>query len=124
MWKGEKIDDSLASDVKSKWHPPGTGTLKAVFDHELGHEIDRLLGLRTHADFLKMYNEERAKGKEHIVENLSTYGHKNAAEFIAEAWSEYLNNEKPRPIAVAVGTLIRKLYAKKHQASGASSEST
>lgn len=123
-WKGEKIDTSLTNDVKAKWHPPGTGSLKGVFDHELGHEIDRLLGLRTHADFLKMYNGERAKGKEHIVENLSTYGHKNAAEFIAEAWSEYLNNEKPRPIAVAVGTLVRKLYAEKHQASGASSEST
>ena len=124
MWKGEKIDDSLASDVKSKWHPPGTGSLKAVFDHELGHEIDRLLGLRTHADFLKIYNEERGKGEEYITENLSTYGHKNTAEFIAEAWSEYLNNEKPRPIAVAVGTLVRELYAKKHQASEASSEPT
>ena len=86
----------------------------------LTSKIMEELGYKTEP----MYNEERAKGKEHIVENLSTYGHKNAAEFIAEAWSEYLNNEKPRPIAVAVGTLIRKLYAKKHQASGASSEST
>ena len=110
--------------MQAKWHPPGTGTLKAVFDHELGHEIDRLVGLRTHGDFLKIYNEERAKGKAHITENLSTYGHKNAAEFIAEAWSEYLNNEKPRPIAVAVGTIIKKLYAEKYQDSGTSSPST
>ena len=123
-WKGEKIDKSLESDVKAKWHPPGTATLKAVFDHELGHEIDRLIGLRTHQDFLKIYNEELPKGKAHITENLSTYGHKNAAEFIAEAWSEYLNNEKPRPIAVAVGTIIKKLYAEKHQASGSSAPST
>lgn len=124
MWKGEKIDTSLANDVKSKWHPPGCGTLKAVFDHELGHEIDRLLGLRTNADFLKLHREETAKGKQHVVDSLSTYGHKNEAEFIAEAWSEYLNNETPRPIAVAVGTLIKKLYAEKHQASGSSSPST
>ena len=123
-WAGEKIDKSLASDVKSKWHPPGTDTLKAVFDHELGHEIDRLLGLRTNTDFLKMYNEERAQGKDYIVENLSAYSYKNADEFIAEAWSEYLNNEKPRPIAVAVGSLIKKLYADKYQTSGSSSPST
>lgn len=123
-WKGEKIDKSLEQDVQTKWHPPGTGTLKAVFDHELGHEIDRLVGLRTHRDFLKIYNEEMPKGKVYITENLSTYGHKNPAEFIAEAWSEYLNNEKPRPIAVAVGTIIKKLYAEKHQDSGSSSPST
>ena len=122
-WAGDKIDTSLANDVKSKWHPPGCGTLKAVFDHELGHEIDRLLGLRSHADFLKMYREETAKGKQHIVDSLSTYGHKNEAEFIAEAWSEYLNNETPRPIAVAVGNLVKKLYDEKNQASGSTSPS-
>ena len=114
---------SLASDVKSKWHPIGCATLKAVFDHELGHEIDRLIGLRSHADFLKMYREEVAKGKQHVVDSLSAYGHKNEAEFIAEAWSEYLNNETPRPIAAAVGTLIKKLYAEKFQASGSTSPS-
>ena len=122
-WAGDKIDTSLANDVKSKWHPPGCGTLKAVFDHELGHEIDRLIGLRSHADFLKMYHEETAKGKDHIGDSLSRYGQKNEAEFIAEAWSEYLNNEIPRPIAVAVGTLIKKLYAEKFQASGSTSPS-
>lgn len=120
-WAGSKIDTSLQRDVATKWHPPGCGTLKAVFDHELGHEIDRLLGLRSHADFVKIYKQETAKGKQHVVDSLSTYGHKNEAEFIAEAWSEYLNNETPRPIAVAVGTLIKNLYAKKYQASASSS---
>lgn len=124
MWQGDKIDDSLKNDVKAKYHPTGTATLKAVFDHELGHEIDRLLGLRSHADFLKIYREETLKGKEHVKDNLSNYSNKNAAEFIAEAWSEYLNNEKPRPIAVAVSMLIKKLYAEKHQSPGASSSAT
>ncbi len=79
------------------------------------------LVLRSHADFLKLHNEEAAKGKQHIVDNLSTYGYQNTAEFIAEAWSEYLNNETPRPIAVAVGTLIKKLYADTFQAPSSSS---
>lgn len=70
-----------------------------------------------------MYREETAKGKQHIVDSLSTYGHKNEAEFIAEAWSEYLNNETPRPIAVAVGNLVKRLYDEKNQASGSTSPS-
>lgn len=119
-WAGEKIETSLKRDCETKWHPPGCGTVKAVFDHELGHEIDRLIGLRTDGDFLKLFNEEKKKGKDAIGENLSRYGTKNEAEFIAEAWSEYLNNEKPRPIAVAVGTIIKKLYAKQNQPAGSS----
>lgn len=122
-WKGENINKSLEKDITNKWHPPGTGSLKAVFDHELGHEIDRLLNLRSNAEFLKMYYAEIVKGKEYIMNNLSTYGYKNAAEFIAEAWSEYLNNEKPRPIAVSVGMLVKKLYAEKHQSSDKSPSS-
>lgn len=120
-YRGDKVKNYLQRDVKSKWHPPGTGTVKAVIDHELGHEIDRLVGLRTHSDFLKLFNEEKAKGKQHIIDNLSQYGDKNAAEFIAEAWSEYLNNEKPRPIAVAVGRLVIQQYKKKN---GQSSSTT
>lgn len=116
-WKGEKIDTSLQSDVKAKWHPVGCDTLKSVFDHELGHEIDRLLGVRSNADFLKLYGEEKAKGKQSVKESLSDYANKNSAEFIAEAWSEYLNNEKPRPIAAAVYMLVKKLYAEKSHSS-------
>ena len=123
-WKGEKIDKSLQDDCKSKYHPTGCGTVKAVIDHELGHEIDRLVGLRSHVDFLKVYNEQIAKGRDNIIENLSEYATKNVVEFIAEAWSEYLNNEKPRPVAVAVGTLVKKLYEEKYQDSGSSSPST
>ena len=117
MWQGEKIDAALINDVKTKWHPIGHDTIKAIFDHELGHEIDRLLGLRNHPEFLKIFNEERAKGKDHVIDNLSNYATKTSAEFIAEAWSEYLNNEKPRPIAAAVGILITKLYAERYQSS-------
>lgn len=119
-WAGEKIDKSLANDVNSKWHPPGCASLKAVFDHELGHEIDRLIGLRSNSEFLKIFEPEHSNGKKYITENLSSYGNTNSAEFIAEAWSEYLNNEKPRPIAAAVGMLIKKLYAEKYQSSRSS----
>ena len=121
-WAGEKIENSLKSDVKSKWHPIACDTVKSVFDHELGHKIDEMLNLYTDSDFLKIYNEAKNKGAEYIQDNLSRYAYnlysmkkKNYTpqkEFIAEAWSEYLNNEAARPIAQAVGVLIKQKYAK------------
>ena len=91
-----------------------------MIDHEFGHEIDRLIGLRIDTDFLKLYGEETKNGKQYVIDNLSKYANTNTAEFIAEAWSEFLNNEKPRPIAAAVGMLIKKLYAEKHHSAGSS----
>lgn len=112
--KGEDVKKRLKREVNIKWSPIGTGTVKAVIDHELGHEIDRLVGLRTDTDFLKLYGEETKNGKQYVIDNLSNYANTNAAEFIAEAWSEFLNNEKPRPIAAAVGRLVIKKYKGKN----------
>ena len=112
--KGEDVKKRLKREVNIKWSPIGTGTVKAVIDHELGHEIDRLVGLRTDTDFLKLYGKETKNGKQYVIDNLSNYANTNAAEFIAEAWSEFLNNEKPRPIAAAVGRLVIKKYKGKN----------
>lgn len=118
-WTGDKFQKNKELAVNTQFAPIGTASVKGVVDHELGHEIDRLLGLCSHGDFIKLRSKEIANGKKYIKENLSDYANTNAAEFIAEAWSEYLNNKKPRPIAVAVGSLIRKLYTKKYQSSNA-----
>ena len=117
MFRGEKLKKSLDNDVKNKWHPEKCNTVKAVFDHELGHKMDEALGLRTDSEFLKIFNEAEKQGKDYIKDNLSEYAYKQSyksgnydpkAEFIAEAWSEYLNNPQPRDIAKAVGELIVK----------------
>lgn len=117
MFRGEKIQKSLDKDVKNKWHPENCNTVKAVFDHELGHKMDELLELRTDPEFLKIFNEAEKQGKEYIKDNLSKYAYVQSytsrdydpkAEFIAEAWSEYLNNPTPRHIAKSVGELIVK----------------
>ena len=81
-----------------------------------------MLNLYTDTDFLKIYDEAKAKGAEYIQDNLSRYAYNTYSmrksnytpqkEFIAEAWSEYLNNEAARPIAQAVGVLIKQKYAK------------
>lgn len=117
-WAGDKIVESLKRDVQYKFHPIACDTVKAVFDHELGHKIDALLGLRKDAEFLKIFREAVVHGEQHIIDNLSHYAYDSRrmkksnytpeAEFIAEAWSEYLNNPQAREIATAVGKLIEK----------------
>lgn len=117
-WAGERIITSLKLDVAAKFHPVACDTVKAVFDHELGHKIDALLDLRRDNDFLKIYKEVIANGEQFVMDNLSRYAYDSRfrqknnytseAEFIAEAWSEYLNNPQAREIAGSVGKLIEK----------------
>lgn len=108
-WRGDRVVKQLENDLKSKFHPEGCATVKAVFDHELGHKIDETLGLRKNADFDVIYTEAKAQGNDYIRDNLSGYANTDRAEFIAECWSEYLNNPKPRETAKKVGELIEKL---------------
>jgi len=102
---------SLQNDVKSGWHPPGTDTVKAVMDHEFGHQIDDLLNLTRQGmipELREIYSGALNNGG--IGANLSRYAQTNPAEFVAEAWAEYLNNPEPRPVAQAVGDLILKKH--------------
>ena len=119
-YTGEKVQKFLTSDAKAKYHPVGCDTVKSIFDHELGHKIDELLGIFTDPEYLRIFNEAKAKGETFITENLSHYAYDTRKfskpnytpekEFFAEAWSEYLNNKTPRPIAAAVGALVRARY--------------
>jgi len=92
--------------VKAKFHPVGTNSVKATFDHEVGHQLDYALGLNKHPDIVKLY---RSMSKAEIKENLSDYANTNIKEFIAEAYSEYLNNPQPRDIAKQIGEIIERL---------------
>lgn len=119
-WAGEKGQQSFDSDVASRFHPIGCNTVKSIFDHELGHKLDELLGLYKHPTFLNIYGTAKEKGAEYIRENLSGYAYSlnnmsrsnydPRKEFLAEAWSEYLNNPEPRPIAKQVGEFIDSEY--------------
>lgn len=122
-WAGDKVIASLQRDVAGKFHPEGCATVKALFDHELGHKLDALFDLYRNADFLKIYNEAVGHGAQYVRENLAGYAYCPSLftsanytpqkEFIAEAWSEYLNNPSPRPLAEAVGKLIENVYRNK-----------
>lgn len=105
----ETFKKMLDRDVKSQWHPVGTESLRSVMDHEIGHQIDYMLGLSKNSELINLYvqNKPLMKGV------LSQYAAKNIAEFIAESWAEYINNPTPRPLAKQVGDIMNAEYQKK-----------
>lgn len=103
-----KMKEKLRRDVASKWSPVGTDTIKALLDHELGHQLDAMLDLRTNPDVKEIIVGAGTAGE--IGETLSRYAATNPVEFIAEAWAEYRNNPSPRDTARKMGDLIRRLY--------------
>jgi hypothetical protein len=104
------MNEALKRSVDSGYHPVGTDTIRSIVDHEFGHEIDALLGVRDDHVIIKMYKDAKAKG---MKGELSLYADENIAEFIAEGWSESLNNPNPRPVAAGISKRIRELYDEK-----------
>lgn len=98
---------SLIANVESTYHPLFCDTVKSCVDHELGHQLEDLLGLARNADMIALYKEALKLG---ISEQLSGYAGKNIKEFIAEAWAESKNNPSPRRFAEAVARIIRNEY--------------
>ena len=103
--KIEATKKSIASAVEAKFHPLGADTIKAIVDHEMAHQIDALTGIRTKQSVFNVY---RNAGAKEIKEGLSKYAATNPAEFVAEGWSEYKNNPKPRKFATLIGKEIEE----------------
>ena len=101
----DTMSKSLKGDVASKFHPVGCDTVKAVFDHEMGHQLDYVLDLRNNRKIIDLY---RSLSKDDIINGLSKYATVNIKEFIAEGYSEYLNNPAPRDISKQIGEIIEE----------------
>lgn len=104
----------LTKDVGSKFHPVGCDSIRSVLDHEIGHQLDNLLGIRD-IQIIKDLFDSRTHAE--MSDALSKYAWDNKnrnryAEMIAEAWAEYCNNPNPREIAKAVGKTIEVEYQK------------
>ena len=114
----QKFKDALARDQATGFHPVGADTIRSTIDHEMGHQLDYLLDLSKNQK-IKDIRKKAARAsmqnsaKENIAEQLSGYANKNMAEFIAEAYAEYKNNPKPRPIAQELGDTIIEIYKTK-----------
>ena len=110
MWAPKAFDqqiESLKYSVETEYHPIGCDTIKSIFDHEIGHQLDSLLSIRSDSEFIAYYG---SLSRDDVKSGLSGYAASNDAEFIAEAWSEYQNNPNPRAHAQFVGDLIMRKY--------------
>ncbi|MDE7364524.1 MAG: hypothetical protein K2N27_06520, partial [Ruminococcus sp.] len=105
----------LKNEVKLRHRPVGCDTIKSVLDHEIGHQLDNLLGIRNNPDITSIFDYTTS---EELKDMLSGYAVNNSnrnkyAEMIAEAWAEYCNNPEPRPIAKYIGDIIIQEYKRK-----------
>ena len=114
------LEASLKRDAASQFHPIGCDTIRSILDHEIGHQIDDLLSLSNNKVLVAYHS---SLTNEEISSGLCRYAWKNSSpvpirEFIAEAWSEYVNNPEPRKISKTVGEFIEEEYAKFKQRNG------
>ncbi|MBR6571399.1 MAG: hypothetical protein IKK75_13195 [Clostridia bacterium] len=115
-FKKEKI-----KDVQAKWKPVGCDTPKATADHELGHQIDKLVDAsndpvinQLYIDFLKEPLDNRGNVLSGYAGSTDEYGRPLIGEFIAEGWSEYRNNPNCRSTAASIANRIFELYKEKY----------
>jgi len=101
----DAVQKQLEREVADGFKPVGCDSLKATFDHEFGHALDDLYNIKSNPKFTQYISG--LSGDEQAAA-LSQYGATKADEFIAEAWSEYLNNPTPRPAAKFIGELIEE----------------
>lgn len=117
------VDDftrALLNDVRVGYHPVGTATPAAVLTHEFGHQIDNYLKKKNvrgwvdhlfeemQREALPLIHDQKLTADQAYSQLLSRYGAKNSAEFFAEAFSEYIHNPNPRPIAKKVGEKLEE----------------
>jgi SPP1 gp7 family putative phage head morphogenesis protein len=108
----EALKIQLERDAASGFHPAGTGTAKAIVDHELGHQVDGILGLASRTEFLdpelKQIVADHVPMPVDAVTKVSRYAATNPKELVAEAWAEYRNSPQPREVARLIGELIER----------------
>ena len=108
----EEVTESLKMQVNGKWHPVGCDTVKAVFDHEFGHQLDSFLGVRNKKEMIEILEENKKENGKFLSEYsiFNKLDEINIKETIAEGWSEYCNNPNPRELSQKVGKLIEREY--------------
>ncbi len=106
--------EKLKQGVDTKFHPQGCTTIRSVLDHEIGHQLDDLLGIGNLQDIQDLYTSRTLR---ELTDGLSEYAWNNKnknkfSEMIAEGWAEYCNNPNPREIAKKIGETIEAEYKK------------
>ena len=107
----EGFMESKVQNVKDRFKPIGCETPRATMDHELGHEIDRLVGAAQDPQIQKWYQEMLNNNNAESV--LSGYSKSTIYEFIAEGYSEYRNNPEPREYSTKIFNRLIELRNQK-----------
>lgn len=112
--KSKSFIKELIANVQTKFHPEGCSTIRSVLDHEIGHQLDDLLGIGKIKKIQDLFD---SRTFDELTDALSKYAWDNNnsnkySEMIAEAWAEYCNNPNPREIAKTVGETIMEEYQK------------
>lgn len=103
---------SMVHQVKIAWHPVACSSVKSIFDHEFGHQLDDWLKVGEQPNIQALFD---SRTQEEITRDLSEYSWNNHngnrySEMIAEGWSEFCNNSSPRPMALEIGETVERLY--------------
>lgn len=120
----DKLTKKYHSDVKQGFHTAGTSVF-SIITHELGHSLDDYL-----TNILKLAGETQ-KGKRRYVSSMlrpkvmtkcnltvqkkdianyvSGYAAKDAKEFFAECFAEYMCSDNPRTVAAEFGKQLEEI---------------
>ena len=112
------LKESYDNTVKGQFHPQGT-TYNSIITHELGHGLlsyiektYKISGVDIRATVLNKIGIKQKDVKEYLSEYAMAKPRK-AHEFFAEAFAEYMDSPKPRPLAVAFGEEINRILNSK-----------
>lgn len=101
----ERLEKIIIENGKNGFFPKGSNSIKWLIDHEMAHVLDNVYGIdvatKWHALIVPM-NLNYFK----VKNGLSEYATTNRREMMAEAWSEGVNSNKPREIAVVITKFI------------------
>ena len=97
-------EECYEQSVEKGIFPKGT-SVGSLVTHEVGHALDEMLGLAQDDELKSLYSPTVA------VNELSYYAFTGGyEEFIAEAISEYVSSESPRPLSKKVGEIVDRKY--------------
>lgn len=117
-----KLQQSYEKDLAAGFHPAGTD-YTAIVMHELGHAVDdyltyteQMAGLVNHwkpkivsADLRPKVMRSCGLKISDIRQAVSGYATKDAQEWFAECFAEYMCSDNPRPVAAEFGKQLEEL---------------
>lgn len=129
----EEFTKKYADAVEKQFHPVGT-TADSVIVHEMGHAIDYYVSEKTIPRDKFIFHRERVSSRIwnnaidagrkagtpmtglSITSELCRYASKNASEYLAEGFAEFVTSANPRPLATKIGKRVEQYIRKAEKA--------